>query len=976
MNLPQLPVLPDLLLPLARRGTEILSRARDASPDCEALLPATWPQARQQALARVCACSDFVVVQLDRCPWILAELLERKILERSLAPGEIAADLQARLQGCDDEAELMRILRDFRNLHQVRIVWRDLNRQADLIETCRDLSALADSCIDQACQWLYPRLCTLYGTPLGQDGQPQRMVILGMGKLGAFELNLSSDVDLIFAFPQRGETVGASRTLDNQTFFIRLGQRLIKVLDAVTIDGFVFRVDMRLRPYGASGALAFSFAALDEYYREHGRDWERYALIKARVVSGDQQASDALLQMLQPFVYRRYLDFSAIESLREMKRLIQFEVQRKGLAENIKLGGGGIREVEFIAQVFQLIHGGYDPALQQRALLDVLTTLRQHGYLRRSVVAELADGYRFLRYVEHALQAIADRQTHTLPHGEADRARVACMLGCADWTAFCEQLAFWRERIDKHFQRLITKPAVGWSEPGVAEWRALWCENWTETAVLPRLQQAGFRDAESAWQRLCTLRDSAQVRGMQVLGRERLDIFMPCMLLAIAEQSEPDQVLVRVLPLVEGIARRSRYIVLLLENRAALRRLLSLCGASAWIAEQITRFPVLLDELLDAKRLYNPPAAAELAYELNGLLLRLPEDDLEQQMETLRRFKQAHRLRVAVSEIVGTLPLMKVSDYLTWLAEAILEQVLALAWRQLVARYGQPRCSDGSPCDPGFLVLGYGKVGGIELGHESDLDLVFIHNGEPGSETDGIKLIDSAQFFIRLGQRMIHLLSTQTASGRLYEVDMRLRPSGAAGLLVSSMTAYEHYQSRDAWTWEHQALVRARPLSGCPRLAREFLRVRGAVLGRARDLQTLRVDVSEMRARMRANLGTRSTAAGTAGKAFSAQERFDLKHDAGGIVDIEFMVQYAVLAWSHRYPELLRHTDNIRILDGLAQTGLLSGTEVRLLQEAYKAYRIAAHRLSLQKQSGVVSGDRFHDERQAVMRIWRELGLF
>ena len=354
---------------------------------------------------------------------------------------------------------------------------------------------------------------------------------------------------------------------------------------------------------------------------------------------------------------------------------------------------------------------------------------------------------------------------------------------------------------------------------------------------------------------------------------------------------------------------------------------------------------------------------------------RIPEDDLEQQMEALRHFKLAHRLRVAASEIAGTLPLMKVSDYLTWLAEAILEQVLALAWRQTVAKYGTPRRADGSLCDPDFIIVGYGKVGGIELGHGSDLDLVFIHDGDSQADTDGAKPIDGAQFFARLGQRIIHLLTTQTTSGQLYEVDMRLRPSGASGLLVSSLGAFERYQQNEAWTWEHQALVRARVLVGCPRVGAAFEAIRAQVLGRERDLQALRQEVSDMRAKMRDNLGSKESAAGTAANAFEAEQPFNLKQDAGGIVDIEFMVQYAALAWSHQYPELLRYTDNIRILDGLRDHGLLTAADVGLLQEAYKAFRAAAHRQALQKQAGTVPGDQLADERRNVLRIWHELGL-
>lgn len=966
MSLPPLAALPTALQPLAERAS--------------ALLPEGWSATRAEAWRRLCALSDFVHEQAVRDAGLLPALGDSGELERRFAAGELREQLQALLADCADEDELGRRLRRFRNRQQVRIIWRDLNRLADLAETCRDLSDLADACIDGAYRWLYPRHCAQFGTPIGsRSGQAQHLVILGMGKLGAFELNLSSDIDLIFGYPEGGETEGVKRSLDNQEFFTRLGQRLIKALDAITVEGFVFRVDMRLRPYGSSGALVLSFNALEQYYQDQGRDWERYAMIKARVVGGDQAAGKQLLEMLRPFVYRRYLDFSAIEALRSMKQLIQQEVRRKGMSDNVKLGSGGIREVEFIAQAFQLIHGGRDLSLQQRPLLKVLDTLEGQGYLPPAVVAEMKEGYEFLRYTEHALQAIADRQTQMLPDDDLDRARVACIMGFADWASFLEQLAYWRGRIEWHFRQVIADPDEeddGEVETCVGgEWLPLWEEALEPEMAERQLAEAGFEDPAAALKRLIDLRGGTQVRTMQRLGRERLDAFVPRLLAQAVEHDKPDLVLERVLPLVEAVARRSAYLVLLTENPGALLRLMTLCAASPWIAEQITRFPLLLDELLNEGRLFKPPLAPELAAELRERLTRIPEDDLEQQMEALRHFKLAHGLRVAASEIAGTLPLMKVSDYLTWLAEAILDQVLALAWRQTVAKHGTPRRADGSLCDPDFIIVGYGKVGGLELGHGSDLDLVFIHDGDSQAETDGAKPIDGAQFFARLGQRIIHLLTTQTTSGQLYEVDMRLRPSGAAGLLVSALGAFQRYQESEAWTWEHQALVRARVLAGCERVAAGFERVRAAILERERDLATLQAEVSEMRAKMRDNLGTPATASGTAENAFEAASSFDLKQDAGGIVDIEFMVQYAALAWSRQHPELHRYTDNIRILDGLRDVGLMPAADVELLQEAYKAYRSAAHRQALQKQPGKVGGDQFAEERRSVMRLWRELGL-
>ena len=925
----------------------------------------------------VLAGSDFVAEQLRRDPGMLWRLNDGDWLLRSLQPNELAQQLRLALAevGSDEDA-IMAALRRFRQQQQVRIIWRDLTRLAATMETTADLSQMADCCIQQALDWCHAQAAASFGTPTGaRSGEPQQLVVLGMGKLGAGELNLSSDIDLIFGYAEAGETEGARRSLSNQEFFTRVGQRLIRLLDAITVDGFVFRVDMRLRPYGDSGPLVFSFSALEQYYQSQGRDWERYAMIKARVVAGDQLHGEELLKMLRPFVYRRYLDFAAIEALRTLKQMIQREVQRKGMQDNVKLGSGGIREIEFIGQAFQLIHGGRDRALQQRPILAVLDVLASNTYLPDTAVDELKSAYLFLRDVEHALQAIDDRQTQMLPEDSRTRLRIAMVMGFADWDSFAASLDQHRQRVALHFANVIADPDEEQPEalPSFEVWLPLWQNDLDRDAALELLEEAGFADPGAAWQRLQNLLGSSRVRAMQKLGRDRLDVFMPRLLAALSEQEHPDLALERVMPLVEAVARRSAYLLLLTENPRVLRELLTLCSASPWIAEQITRFPVVIDELLNAGRLYRPPQTNELADELRQQLLRIPEDDLEQQMETLRYFKRAHVLRVAASEIAGTLPLMKVSDYLTWIAEVILQQVLQLAWRELVQRHGRPRRQDGTPCELDFVILGYGKVGGIELGHGSDLDLVFIHDADSNAETDGDRPIDGGKFYTRLGQRIIHILNAQTTSGALYDVDMRLRPSGDAGLLVTSLQAFAHYQREEAWTWEHQALVRARVLAGCAQLAERFAAIRGEVLGRQRDPQQVRQQVLEMRARMRDSLGTQSTHGGLDDTAFDATQPFDLKQDAGGIVDIEFMVQYAVLAWSCRYPQLLRYTDNIRILDGLRDVGLLSAEQVQQLQEAYKALRAAAHRLALQNQPRIVSGDQLHEQRRLVMNAWRQL---
>ncbi|MEH6625774.1 MAG: bifunctional [glutamate--ammonia ligase]-adenylyl-L-tyrosine phosphorylase/[glutamate--ammonia-ligase] adenylyltransferase [Motiliproteus sp.] len=925
------------------------------------------PDTFWQQLSQVWACSDFVATQCCRKQHWLPELITD--FNRSYANGHIVKTLQQQLQSASTEAQLHSTLRQFRNREMVRIVWRDLLRHAELEETTRDLSDLADACTDQALNWLYQWACGSWGTPYsrGTDDQPpeqQRMVILGMGKLGAQELNLSSDIDLIFAFPHNGETQGGKRCLDNQTFFNRLGQKLIQALDNNTADGFVFRVDMRLRPYGQSGILSPCFAAMEEYYQDQGRDWERYAMIKARVMAGDQQAGAQLLLMLRPFVYRKYLDFSAFESLRDMKAMINREVRRKNLQGNVKLGSGGIREVEFIAQAFQLIRGGRDSRLQQRELRHILALLPETVGMPQQAADELLEAYRFLRNAEHGIQAFADKQTQELPGDEQGQLRLAYAMGFQDWNSFFQCLEQHRQRVEKHFAEVIAPvQETDEDDQDHIDWQPLWDAELCDEEAESFLQQHGHEDAAEALRLIENLRCSRKVEVLQQIGRERLNKLMPLLLEAVCNGEAPTRTLARSLQLVEAVLRRSAYFILLMENPGALAQLVKLCSASTWFADLLAKQPILLDELIDVRSLYAPPDREALEDELRQQLLRIPEDDTEALMEALRYFKNAHVLRVAAAEITGALPLMKVSDYLTYIAEVILDGALKMAWRMMTEKHGSPQREPGVPCDPDFIVVGYGKVGGIELSYGSDLDLVFIHNAAANLATDGAKPLDSQVFFTRLGQRIIHLLNTATTSGQLYEVDMRLRPSGASGLLVSSLAAFRNYQLKEAWTWEHQALVRARVVAGCPRLRGQFETVRQEVLEQHRETKKLRQDVREMRLKMREHLGSKKTKEGES-------TVFHLKQDAGGIVDIEFLVQYLALAYAAKQPELIRFTDNIRILDAVEQSKLLPAEEAELLREAYKSYRSIGHRRSLQGQSNVISEQEVLDLRRAVAAIW------
>lgn len=917
-------------------------------------------EAHRDELLTLFALSDFAAEALIQEPSLLAELLGSQALRSDNRWQDYGPDLAAQLAELTDEEALKRTLRRFRRSRMLVIAWRELLRGAEVEESFVHLTKLADALICGARDWLYAKQCSELGTPMDGDGNPQPLLILGMGKLGGGELNFSSDIDLIFTFPDNGYTVGGRRELANQPFFIKLGQRLINALHQPTQDGQVFRVDMRLRPFGEAGPLAISFAAMEDYYQHHGRNWERYAMVKARVLGPQCEHAMALTELLRPFVFRRYIDFGVIDGLRQMKAMIAAEVRRKGLEGNIKLGAGGIREVEFIAQALQLIRGGREPALRVRHLPEALAAIAQSGALDGERCARLLQAYRVLRRVENILQEIGDQQTQTLPTEPRDRQRLIAAMGFADWDSFMAHLDQEMAIVHQEFVAV-----VGEEKEAPAHLEQLWLDLWRTELDAAELEQLLAAQGMSDPAPLCTalLRFKEEYRRRQVgpQGRIALDWLMPELLRLVVASREPARLFERVCTLLTRIFTRSAYLQLLAENPAALRQLVRLCDASHLVSEQLARYPILLDELLDPQHLYHPTPLDQYKPQLRQFLLRIPEEDVEQQMEALRQFKQVQLLRIVAADIAGALPLMKVSDHLTWLAEAITEEVVNQAWAQMSERYGVPPEVAASG-RRGFAVVAYGKLGGIELGYGSDLDLVFLHGGDPNGYTDGRKPIDSRQFYLRLAQRILHLFSTRTPSGILYEIDMRLRPSGDAGLLVSSLSAYEQYQQSEAWTWEHQALVRARPIYGDEGVIAEFARIRRAVLAKERDLPTLAKEVREMRAKMRDHLLK------------AGEGEFDLKQSPGGMVDIEFIAQYLVLAHACGEPQALtRWSDNVRIFDECVMAGVLTLEQAEGLKQAYLEIRNLGHRLNLSEISRKVGEDQLLTERGHVLAVWQQL---
>lgn len=913
------------------------------------------------SLPRVFAASDFVADSCARDAALLPDLLAHFGLERALEPAEAARRAPPPALS---EARMLAALRRWRRRELVRIAWRALAGWADVEETLRESSDFADAAIAACVEYARAQLRERFGEPRGALGEALPLVVVAMGKLGGRELNFSSDVDLVLLFPEHGETEGA-RSISNEEFFTRLAQAMIRLLETPTPEGIVLRVDMRLRPFGESGPLVTSFAALEDYLPLHGRDWERYAYVKARAITGSAHFGEIQATSLRPFVYRRYLDYGVFESLREMKALIEREVVRRELAEHIKLGPGGIREIEFIAQTFQLIRGGRDPRLQMPSLLAALQLLGESRILPAGAVRELAGAYRYLRRLENALQMLGDRQVHRLPDDALSRERIALAMDEPDWPALMRTLNRHRRCVGGHFHRLV----LGRDEtprPGVRiDLGRAWDDSAETASLVESLAEVGFASADEVARRLLALRASTLVRKLDEVGRRRLQALLGPLLADIASTiTGGDQqltVLRRILAILEAMGKRSAYFALLSESPGVRVRLVQICARGEFLARQIAAYPLLLDEFIDERTFSGPPGRAELESELDGALQGFGEDDPERQVEALCHFQRAAVFRVAVADLSAQVPLMRISDWLTEIAEIILDRAIALGWRQITAQFGVPCCGEQRRAVR-VCAVGYGKLGGMELGYGSDLDLVFLHDSRgERQETLGTRPIDNQLFFVRLAQRVVHLLTMHSAAGRLYEVDMRLRPSGKGGLLVTQIDAFAEYQRREAWTWEHQALLHARAVAGSRELCAEFERIRIEILRFSVRREQLHADVRAMRERMR-----RERSKGEPGW-------MDLKRDAGGIADIEFLAQYWALKWAREYPPVVMYADTIRQLESVASANLVPQSTVDTLSRAYRAYRARRHHLVLAgTRAERVPVSEFAAERAAVSAIWAE----
>jgi len=853
-------------------------------------------------------------------------------LKQPFSRAEMQAFLAAR--PISDEATLKHWLRKLRQAVMLRVIARDLGGLGDLNEVMSTMTTLAETTIDFALAHLAPIQQAIYGVPTGENGEGQELIVVGMGKLGGGELNASSDIDLIFAYPEDGETTGPRKTT-NHDYLANLGKKLIAAIGEITADGLVFRVDMLLRPYGGSGPLVGSFAMLEEYYQNQGREWERYAWIKGRVIAGPEKE---LQDLLRPFVFRKYLDFGALASMRDLKAQIIKEVNRRDKQDDIKLGPGGIREIEFIAQVFQLIRGGRDTALQIRPTLKVLQLEEDRGLLPAETVQQLSTAYVFLRNLEHRLQYLEDAQTQMLPTNDEQRQRIAEGMGFADWQAFLAVLDGHRANVDRHFSQVFSMHDE--EQPLANPLADVWLEMLPETEAEQRLAQHGYTLSGTSRQLLHELRESARYKQLPNLSRERFDALLPQVLQLAGEGEHADETLSRVLRLLESICRRASYLALLAEFPQALHLVIKLASASPWLSDYLAQHPILLDELLDTRNIYAAPDFAVLRADLRQRVAAA-EGDVERQMDAMRHFKHVNVFRFAAQDIGGKLPLETLSDYLSALAEIILAEVLTTIWPTLRGKHRDV---------PRFAIIGYGKLGGKELGYSSDLDMVFLYDDDAP---------EASEVYARFGQRINNWLNSLTPAGQLYETDLQLRPDGASGLLVSSLVAFAEYQRSKAWTWEHQALTRARFSAGDHAIGTAFEALRIEILQQPRDVQKLREEVIAMRDKMY--------------KGFpNTTELFDLKHDTGGLVDLEFAVQYLVLANAVQHPVLTDNIGNIALLLRAAELGLLPLPVATAAADAYRRLRQAQHSLRLQGETKArVMPEPLTNEREAVKALWQ-----
>lgn len=840
-----------------------------------------------------------------------------------------------------------------------KIAFQDITGRASLDETLKSLSFLADSAVKKAVFFLHEDLKKNYGTPKNKNGVEHKLICVAMGKLGAFELNFSSDLDLMFVYPENGETDGEKK-ISSEEFFTRLVRKFTSLFKGVLPGEDTYIIDLRLRPFGNNGPLIMSINAVDHYYQTQGREWERYALIKSRCITGKKSDIKKFYENITPFVFRRYLDYGAFDSMRDMKSKIIFEIKRKDNEDNIKNGSGGIREIEFFGQIFQLIRGGIDKRFRAKRIIEILRLLGSENMILEETAAGLESAYIFLRLAENRIQQLEGRQTHNLPKKEQDLKKIALSLGFSTSDEFIEFVSEKRNYVHSHFMAVLKDDSN--SDDGDDFYFKMFWDSPDENQLkfMESIEEAGTKLEPEFFKILNNFKKEILNSRITPETIGRLDRLMPVLIKEMISSNIDYEACTRIIGLVSVIIKKSCYISLLFENPASVYHLVKLFKESSWVGNYLKNHPVLLDELLDSRTLYYPPEKDEMSVILDSRVSGVQFEDTERLLETICIFRQSMILRVASAEISGEYPLMKISDRLTELAEVIIERVLQKAWVELVEKHGYPVDESGEILlNPGIAVIAYGKLGGIELGYGSDLDLVFVHKDVKGS-TSGVRSIPCVQFYAKLAQKVLSYLSIRTSAGKMYEIDLRLRPGGSSGVIIVSFSSFADYFYSKAWTFEHQAFVKARLIFGYGKIESDFFEVREKILCMKRDEETLKNEIKDMRKKI-------LSAHGLCQNGF-----FHLKYDTGAMMDIEFLVQYLVLKNSNKNKKLAVFTDIVRILSNLEREKILSRNEASFLRFAYLVYRSMGHKLDLVEKKPVLDNGRFESLREGVRHLWEK----
>jgi len=904
----------------------------------------------QHKIQRLAVASSYALAQLCREPTILNQLQTLKQFDLD--------DSQFPLPdgGAQGIEELKSSLRQFRHRKLIEIIYLDVIERISLQDTLTHLSDLADHLIQLALNASNNNLVAKHGQPVDENGDEIELNIIAMGKLGGRELNFSSDIDLICCYCIEGELDGYGR-LSHQEFFTRVTRLFVQLLNETTEDGFVYRVDLRLRPWGDSGPVVLSHASLEHYYQLHGREWEQYAMVKARILTGNELDKRYLASIFKPFVYRKYHDYRVFEGLANLKGKIHLQARSRGLQDNIKLGYGGIREIEFFIQAFQILKGGRNNHLQSTQIFYCFDVLQEQKIVEFETIEELRDGYIFLRQLENKIQMLADEQSHTSPEYSVSQNRIAETMGYSDWQAVHDQLAIHRLNINAHFTELFKQEAESPSEPLIGDTRG---DEASEAAQIEQMKSLGVGRPDEINDRLKQFFESKAWSFMSAKAKHRFSTLIPRILTAVAQYNRQLPLLERLLNLISSIAGRSVYFELLYQNSALLEKLVNLFDKSEWIAQEVANYPMLLENLIQPANSANRFDSLQLQQNLKTQLQNVSDDE-ELELDVLRLFKREQTIVIAVAELSGEISTTEVGLYLSGLAEVVLQAVYYMAENKLQRQFGAPSfIENGESHRAEFAIIGYGKLGGREMHYQSDLDIIFLHNSTGTRQTtEGPKCIDNAMYFARLAQKLISITSVVTSSGKLYEIDSRLRPEGSSGLLVASLKSFHQYQLNKAWTWEHQALIRARYVTGSTILESEFNRLRTEVLARPHEAKKLQAEILTMRDRI---YQTRNPPEG---------EFKNLKDSRGCMIDIEFMVQFWTLLNANKVGSITSYSDNIGLLNELFRLNLISSSQSQLI-DIYKTYHHWLHKTVLQNQGAEIESEIIATETQHVIKCWNE----